>query len=134
MLATVTVGVNVNVPPEFVMLVPTVTPLLVAAVLVASVIAPVCAVPELCWIERRPVLVMVTAPVEPERLMPVPAVALVTKLVEVAIEYNRPLLEPTKPLVTVLNVGVPCTVSVPVISALPCTESSTVGVELPIPR
>ena len=47
--------------------------------------APVCAEPEDWARERRPELLMVTAPVAPERLMPVPATALVTKFVEVAI-------------------------------------------------
>ncbi len=78
------VGVKVKAPEVLVMLSPMVTPLLVTEE-VAKVMAPVCAEPKVCARERRPALEMVTAPVAPLTLMPVPATAEVTKLEEVAI-------------------------------------------------
>ncbi len=57
MFATETVGVNVKVPVEFVMVCPTVTPFEVAADDVASVMFPACPVPYVCATERTPVFV-----------------------------------------------------------------------------
>lgn len=57
MFETESVGVKVKVPPELVMVVPTVIPLAVAAEEVAKVIAPVCVAPYVCLSE-------VTAPAE----------------------------------------------------------------------
>lgn len=51
-----TVGENVNVPAALVIVRRWVCPLTVALE-VASVIAPVCAEPNVCWSERRPVFV-----------------------------------------------------------------------------
>lgn len=52
---TDTVGLKVNVPPEFVIVCPTVTPFEVAADEVASTIAPLCVVPKDCFTVVTPV-------------------------------------------------------------------------------
>ena len=59
---------------------------------VANVIAPVCAEPPpSCWSERRPLFEMVTLPVAPETLIPVPAMFERTPvLVTLPAEYARP--------------------------------------------
>ena len=88
------VGLKVKAPAELVMLRPRVSPV-VAEEEVAKVIAPVCAVPPpSCWSERRPVLVMVTAPVAPLTLIPVPATFEVTPVLvitPVAELYEMPV-------------------------------------------
>ena len=72
-------GVMVKVVPELVIELPYVMPFKVW-VEVASVIAPICAVPNDCWSERRPVLLMVSAvpptsaPGVPVNEIPVPFV------------------------------------------------------------
>jgi hypothetical protein len=89
----VMVGVlKVKAPATFVMVWEMVRPLKVVALLVAKVMAPVCALPPpVCWSERRPVLEMVTFPVAPLTLMPVPAMLESTPvLVTFPAEYARP--------------------------------------------
>ena len=88
------VGAKVKAPDELVMLRPSVSPV-VALVEVANVIAPVCAAPPpSCWSERRPAFEMVTAPVAPDTLIPVPATFDVTPvfaITPVAEEYEMPV-------------------------------------------
>lgn len=95
-------GVIVNVVPEFVIVLPRVKPLN-DCVEVANVMAPVCAVPNDCWNERTPLLVMVTAPVAPETEIPEPATFEVTPVfVTLPPAYAKPdekvvVATPTQP-------------------------------------
>jgi len=84
------VGAKVKAPPELVIPREAVRPLN-AVEDVANVIAPVCAEPYVCASERRPVFEMVTLPVAPETLIPVPAMFERTPvLVTLPAEYVRP--------------------------------------------
>ena len=63
-------GAKVKVPEELVIAFAIVSPLKVVALEVASVMAPVCAVPNVCTSERRPALLNAL----PVYVIPVPAV------------------------------------------------------------